>query len=172
MESPIDDPQRRTAPHISSPPPSHQAFKAYGQDYRYAETLHNPFPEAVCSGPSSIPVVAAASDAAAVGVDAGVSCDASGSAAVAAAANTTTIGSLTATTTAHDSHSISSHNDTGMGKESILVRDELVWVEPPEEPWYKNISRRRWLAIIVCTIGITGVVLAILGAMNKLSGER
>jgi hypothetical protein len=166
MESPIDDPQRRTAPHISSPPPSHQAFKAYGQDYRYAETLHNPFPEVVCSGPSSIPV------AAAVGVDAGVSRDASGSAAAATAANTTTIGSLTATTAAHDSHSISSHNDTGMGKESILVRDELVWVEPSEEPWYKSISRRRWLAIIVCTVGITGVVLAILGAMNKLSGER
>ncbi len=58
----------------------------------------------------------------------------------------------------------------GSSKEPVLHED--VWVEPPEPPWYKEISRRSWIAIIICTVGITGVLMAILGAMNKFSGPE
>ncbi|KAL1841061.1 hypothetical protein VTJ49DRAFT_7445 [Mycothermus thermophilus] len=154
MESPTHDPEKRPESHIPAPPPSRQPFKTYGQNYRYAETFHNPFPEVICVGPASAP--------AAVGVDVGVSGGISGAAATA----------NTPTTTEYDTHSTSFDQDgTSPVSKEAAVREEAVWVELPETPWYKAISKRRWLVIIVCTVGITGVVLAILGAMNKLSGE-
>ncbi|KAL2268838.1 hypothetical protein VTJ83DRAFT_3684 [Remersonia thermophila] len=158
MESPTHyDPEKQPASHISAPPPSRQPFKTYGQNYRYAETFHNPFPEVVCVGPASTPAPAA------VGV--GATAD-EGISGASAAANTPAAAE-------HDAQSSFFQNDTsGASKEgSGTVPEAALWAEPPETPWYKTISKRRWLAILVCTVGITGVVLAILGAMNKLSGE-
>jgi hypothetical protein len=130
---------------IPTPASPHSPLKTYGQDYRYAETLQNPFPEVVvCSSAANTPHTAPTLVAAvAVGGD--------------------------GTTAEHATRS-SHRPDTARSKEPLMPED--IRVEPREAPWYKTISRRKWAAIIICTIGITGVVLAILGAMNKLSGKR
>ncbi|KAH6630566.1 hypothetical protein B0J18DRAFT_421553 [Chaetomium sp. MPI-SDFR-AT-0129] len=53
-----------------------------------------------------------------------------------------------------------------------LVMHESVWVEPADPPWYKRYSKWQWIIFILCTAGVTGVVVAILGAMNKFSGDN
>lgn len=61
------------------------------------------------------------------------------------------------------------HPGTTGSKEPAM--HESVWVEPADPPWYKMFSKWQWIIVILCTAGITGVVMAILGAMNKLSGD-
>ncbi|KAL2161010.1 hypothetical protein VTH06DRAFT_8723 [Thermothelomyces fergusii] len=119
-----------------------------GQDHQYAETLQNPFPEVIpCPAASTAGGTAAASPAAVSNAD-----DANN-----AAMENDTRSSL--------------HNQGTIGSKEDRVVPEDVWVEPKEDPWYRAISPKKWATIVICTVGITGVVLAILGAMDKLSGK-
>jgi hypothetical protein len=146
MSSPIADPRERQRSEFSTSAAPRNEFKESGQDYQYAETLQNPFPEVVFSSHTNT-AQSTGPTSRAGGVD----------------------GTNEA---AHEPDTRSSlRPDTaGSSKEPALHED--VWVEPPEVPWYKEISRRKWIAIIICTAGITGVLLAILGAMNKFSGAN
>jgi hypothetical protein len=58
------------------------------------------------------------------------------------------------------------------GTKRPVFSEEAVYEPPAETPWYKTISRGRWIAIVICLVGTTAVVLAILGAMNRLSGDK
>ncbi|AEO65579.1 uncharacterized protein THITE_2112701 [Thermothielavioides terrestris NRRL 8126] len=60
--------------------------------------------------------------------------------------------------------------DNDGSKERVF--HEAVYVEPPPTPWYKTISKGRWLGVAICLVGSTAVILAILGALNRLSGQR
>lgn len=147
MSSSTTDPTGRPMSQNSASSTSGAPFKTFGQDYQYAETLQNPFPEVIFSGPANATHSAASTSPAAVsGID-----------------------GTNESPADHDTRS-SLRLGTPGSKEPAM--SENVWVEPAEVPWYKTISKGRWAAIIICTVGITGVVLAILGAMNKLSGER
>ncbi|KAK3330687.1 hypothetical protein B0H66DRAFT_528031 [Apodospora peruviana] len=110
-----------------------QSFKAYGQDYQFAETWNNPPPELV--------------------VDNGQSS--------AAAESTQADG-----TQEHSQSEAISKTPGG-----IWSKDAAVWVPPPEEPWYKRIPKMWWIIGGVILVGITVVVLAILGAMNLLTSH-
>ncbi|EAQ89524.1 predicted protein [Chaetomium globosum CBS 148.51] len=147
MSSPAADSRGRPMSENSASSPSRATFKTFGQEYQYAETLQNPFPEVIFSGPANTATSAASTSPAAVGGIDG-----------------------TNDSPADNDTRSSLRFGTPGSKEPAMHED--VWVEPAEAPWYKTISRGRWAAIIICTVGITGVVLAILGAMNKLSGER
>ncbi|SPQ19164.1 2d62d6fb-086f-44d6-92dd-b42bb11a1f9d [Thermothielavioides terrestris] len=59
--------------------------------------------------------------------------------------------------------------DNDGSKERVF--HEAVYVEPPPTPWYKTISKGRWLGVAICLVGSTAVILAILGALNRLSGQ-
>lgn len=144
MSSPIVNPRERQMSEIPISAAPRDQFRKSCQDYQYAETLQNPFPEVVFSSPAN-------------------TAQSTGPTSQAGGGDGTN-------ETAHDPDTRSSlRPDTaGSSKEPRLHED--VWVEPPELPWYKEISRRKWIAIIICTAGITGVLLAILGAMNKFSG--
>lgn len=50
-------------------------------------------------------------------------------------------------------------------------KEAAVWVPPPEAPWYKKITFMQWAVSSICTVGITAVILAILGAMGKLGPQ-
>ena len=69
----------------------------------------------------------------------------------------------------------SSHRPETVGsKESDMQHhnhQEAVWVEPEEAPWYKKITKLQWLIFTVCFLGITAVLLAILGAMGVFTGS-
>lgn len=145
MSSPATDPREQPMSEIPNPASPRSPLKTYGQDYRYAETLQNPFPEVVVCSNTANTVHTAPTPAAAVAVGGD------------------------GATPEHDTRS-SLRPDTVGSKEPVMPED--IWVEPREAPWYKTISRRKWAAIIICIVGVTGVVLAILGAMDKLSGER
>ncbi|KAH6628206.1 hypothetical protein F5144DRAFT_622185 [Chaetomium tenue] len=147
MSSSTTDSRERPMSENSASSPSRATFKTFGQEYQYAETLQNPFPEVIFSGPANTAHNAASTSPAAVGGIDG-----------------------TNDSPADQDAGSSLRFGTPGSKEPAMHED--VWVEPAEAPWYKTISRGRWAAIIICTVGITGVVLAILGAMNKLSGER
>jgi len=47
-----------------------------------------------------------------------------------------------------------------------------VWDDPPKMPWYRRISSVGWLIITITFLGISGVVLAILGAMGFFTGHH
>jgi len=56
---------------------------------------------------------------------------------------------------------------------SMKERDsnqEAVWT-PPEDPWYRRFANMKWMIIGITTLGITAVILAILGAMGILTGQ-
>ncbi|KAL2134588.1 hypothetical protein VTI74DRAFT_11410 [Chaetomium olivicolor] len=72
--------------------------------------------------------------------------------------------------TSHHDTGSSHHPDTAGTKESAMRED--VWVEPKEAAWYRRISKLAWIIIVLTSVGILGVLLAILGAMGILSGER
>ncbi|KAH6854793.1 hypothetical protein B0I37DRAFT_39668 [Chaetomium sp. MPI-CAGE-AT-0009] len=148
MSSSTSELRGRPMSEVPASPPNGAPFKTFGQEYQYAETLQNPFPEVIFSGPENTAHTAASTSPAAIG---GMDGTNEGPA-------------------DHETRRSSLRLGTPGSKEPAMP--ENVWVEPPEAPWYKAISLRRWAAIIICTAGITGVVLAILGAMNKLSGER
>ncbi|KAK4103358.1 hypothetical protein N658DRAFT_422111 [Parathielavia hyrcaniae] len=150
MTTPTDprEPPMAQLPPSSPTPPPREPLKSFGQEYQYAETLQNPYPEVVFTGPSN-PARGAASTSPAI---AGV-------------------GDRTqeASSASHDA--FSSHRpDTAGSKNTALHED--IWVEPRGAPWYKAVSPKKWAIVIVCTLGVTGVVLAILGAMNKLTPSR
>ncbi|KAK4156790.1 hypothetical protein C8A00DRAFT_30340 [Chaetomidium leptoderma] len=139
--SPTTDPRERSTSEFPASAPPREPSKTYGQDYQYAETLQNPFPEVILSS----------------------------------AANTGQNGAPTSHIGAADGANepdtrSSLRPDTAGSKEPAMHED--IWVEPREVPWYKTISRRKWATIIISTLGITGVMLAILGAMNKFSPPR
>ncbi|KAK0628261.1 hypothetical protein B0T17DRAFT_147061 [Bombardia bombarda] len=46
-----------------------------------------------------------------------------------------------------------------------------VWTPPAEDPWYKKVRKAWWIGGIVTVLGITGVILAILGAMDLLTNH-
>ncbi len=75
------------------------------------------------------------------------------------------------TTAASTAHSTPRPGTAGSTKDMPPIR-EHVWVEPADPPWYTAISRRKWIAIIICTVGITGAMVAVLAAMGKFSGGR
>ncbi|KAK3298678.1 uncharacterized protein B0H64DRAFT_80513 [Chaetomium fimeti] len=147
MSSSTTESRGRPMSEIPVSSPNGAPFKTFSQEYQYAETLQNPFPEVIFSGPeNTAPSAASTSPAAIGGIDG------------------------TNESTADPDTRSSLRLGTPGSKEPEM--HDNIWVEPAEAPWYKAISLRRWAAIIICTVGITGVVLAILGAMNKLSGER
>ncbi|KAL2016974.1 hypothetical protein VTK56DRAFT_2808 [Thermocarpiscus australiensis] len=125
----------------SAPSSRQEAFKMFGQGYQYAETLQNPLPEMVVSHARTSQT------------NIGVSQFDSGSSSIEGNGQ-------------HDAP-FPHRSDTVGSKESAMR--EAVWVEPPEEPWYRKISNLGWLIIAVTVLGIAGVVLAILGAMGIFS---
>lgn len=148
MASPsqIAEPSERPVSGLpASASPRRDAFKSYGQDYQYAETWANPLPEIV-----TFPQADAGQSAA------GAS-QAGGDAANEATAE-------------HEGAPSSHRPDTAGTKEAAMHED--VWVEPPDAPWYRRISKVGRLIIAVTALGTTGVVLAILGAMGLFSGHR
>ncbi|KAK4039365.1 hypothetical protein C8A01DRAFT_36660 [Parachaetomium inaequale] len=147
MSSPINSPRERPMSEIPTSPHPRGPFKTFGQEYQYAETLQNPFPEVIFAGPAN----AAHGTAPTSPVSAG--------------------GADGTNEPPTDHGTLSSHRPATTGSKEPVMHED-VWVEPAEAPWYTTISRRKWAAIIICTVGITGVMLAILGAMNKLSGTR
>lgn len=58
----------------------------------------------------------------------------------------------------------------GSSRESY-PKAPAVWVPPPEAPWYKKITFMQWAVSSICTVGITAVIIAILGAMGKLGPQ-
>ncbi|KAL2169419.1 hypothetical protein VTG60DRAFT_6048 [Thermothelomyces hinnuleus] len=134
---------------MAEPPavlPPQKKPETLGQDNQYAETLQNPFPEVMLSpAPSTAGGTAPTSPVA-----------------------VNSVGNANDASMKNETRSSLHHQGTISSKEDPVMRED-VWVEPKEEPWYKAISPRRWATIVICTVGITGVVLAILGAMNKLS---
>ncbi|KAL2258663.1 hypothetical protein VTK26DRAFT_7952 [Humicola hyalothermophila] len=73
--------------------------------------------------------------------------------------------------TTGDAEAGSAHRPEAPGaKEAVMP--EHVWTPPPDEPWYRKVSKLAWLIIAVTTLGVTAVVLAILGAMGILTGSR
>ncbi|KAL2198405.1 hypothetical protein P885DRAFT_67593 [Corynascus similis CBS 632.67] len=144
---PSSNPDLKGRPSVEDPAvcPSDNKFQILDQDFQYAETLQNPLPEVVLSSPASTAYgTTPTSPVALEGVD-----------------------GPNEAATENDARS-SLHPGTAGSKEAVMRED--VWVEPKEVPWYKAISPKKWATIVICTVGITGVVLAILGAMNKLSG--
>src|SRR5689334_10287225 len=53
MSLPIDGPRERPMSETPTSPPPRGPFKSFGQDYQYAETLQNPFPEVIFAGPAN-----------------------------------------------------------------------------------------------------------------------
>ncbi|KAK4168758.1 hypothetical protein QBC43DRAFT_105965 [Cladorrhinum sp. PSN259] len=163
--SPIDDPKeerpvsRGSLLPLAAPP---KAFKKYGQDYEYAETWQNPLPELIVSNSYTHP--------AQVGVPPAVGPSAAGAAATAAAIGSGDGGYDTGSTAAHHDNA-SSHRRSGTVGSKEAAMQESVWVEPVEPPWYKKITRQQWLISGVTFLGILAVLLAILGAMGKLTGS-
>ncbi|KAK3694230.1 hypothetical protein B0T22DRAFT_506577 [Podospora appendiculata] len=62
------------------------------------------------------------------------------------------------------------HSLGGSSKGSVF-RGSALWVPPSERKWYKRIPKMWWMIGIISVIGTTGVILAILGAMNVLGGH-
>jgi hypothetical protein len=126
-------------------PPGWEPVRASSREHEYSETLQNPLPEVVCYGPeSSAQNVPAASQ-----VGGGDGANEGGS----------------------EHHSRSSlRPDIQRNKEPGF--NDAPSIESLELPWYRTISRGRWAAIVICLVGSTAVVLAILGAMNRLSGNN
>ncbi|KAK5656396.1 hypothetical protein OQA88_4777 [Cercophora sp. LCS_1] len=127
-----------------------KAYKAYGQDYQYAERLSNPLPEFVIG--SFDPVAVASTSAAVPGAALGNTEQADG---------------------ANEERQLSggtlSNDQSGSFKESPMR--ESIWIDPPRRPWHKRIPIFWRLVIIVSLLGITGVILAILGAMGLLGAH-
>ncbi|AEO54569.1 hypothetical protein MYCTH_2297265 [Thermothelomyces thermophilus ATCC 42464] len=149
MSSSPTDPRGRP---MAEPPavlPPENKPETLGQDHQYAETLQNPFPEVILSPASSTAVGTAPTSPVAVN----------------------SVDNANDASTENETRSSLHHQGTISSKEDPVMRED-VWVDPREEPWYKAVSPRRWATIVICTVGITGVVLAILGAMNKLSSGR
>ncbi|KAK3935618.1 hypothetical protein QBC46DRAFT_422013 [Diplogelasinospora grovesii] len=120
-------PQSTLLPSSGSRPGSH--LKAYGQDYRFAETYDNPAPELV------------------VGDGQGVQA-AQG-----------------------DGPRQDSGGDTGENSKEVIFRN-VDWdgttPKDPKKPWYKRLSTNWWAIIVVSIVGVAGVILAVLGALNML----
>lgn len=125
-----------------------QTFKAYGQDYQFAETWANPPPEFVVSTgavPRGNQNPGLLEEAHANGGGNG------------GAANLASIGGSFKT------------------KESQQTADEppeVIWVPPSDKPWYKRSGKLWWMIGGITTLGIIAVVLAILGALGMLGGHH
>ncbi|KAK4233446.1 hypothetical protein C8A03DRAFT_19490 [Achaetomium macrosporum] len=126
-------------------PPPREPARAFGREPEYTETQQNPPPQVVCFGPESSAqnVLATSRFGGGDGANEGAF--------------------------EHDTRS-SLRPDIEGNKEPGF--NDIPDIEPPELPWYRTISRGRWVAIVICLVGSTAVVLAILGAMNRLSGNN
>ncbi|KAK3996380.1 hypothetical protein QBC44DRAFT_147388 [Cladorrhinum sp. PSN332] len=146
-----------------APPP--KAFKAYGQGYQYAENWQNPLPEFIVNSSYTHPTQVGVSPAATAG--------AAATAAGASAVDSGDGGYDNRRSTAHTHHESASslHRSGTVGSKDTGIMQEAVWIEPEEAPWYKRITRQQWLVGGVTFLGILAVLLAILGAMGKLTGS-
>ncbi|KAK0737399.1 hypothetical protein B0T21DRAFT_347770 [Apiosordaria backusii] len=156
----LDSPTARSSP----PPPPRKEFKAYGQDYQYAETWSNPLPEFIVHNRGSKDYHPGALEAGTAGVPGGIG------AATGAGPGPESVDGTQDTGASMDYHeSVSQHRPDTVGSKGSVIR-EAVWVPPPEKPWYRKLSHLQWLIGTVTVLGILAVVLAILGAMGILSG--
>ncbi|KAK0671380.1 hypothetical protein QBC41DRAFT_315645 [Cercophora samala] len=146
------------------PPPPRKEFKAYGQDYQYAETWTNPLPEFIVHNPGTKNDHPGALEAGTAGVTGGIG------ATTGAGPRPESIDGTQDTSASMDYHgNVSPHHPDTVGSKGSVMR-EAVWVPPYEKPWYKRLTHLQWLIATVTVLGILAVVLAILGAMGILTG--
>ncbi|KAK3372336.1 hypothetical protein B0H63DRAFT_484416 [Podospora didyma] len=131
-------------------------FKAYGQDYQYAETWANPLPELIVDAANHQTLPAGSAG---------------------------TAGRAVAPVQNDGAQSETDDDGPRMNEAAVLPRrltptgdsikgpviPETIWLDPDEEPWYRRIQRRWVIYGTVIAVGIIAVLLAILGAMGVLS---
>ncbi|KAK4199837.1 hypothetical protein QBC40DRAFT_281205 [Triangularia verruculosa] len=157
----LDSPTARSSP---PPPPPRKEFKAYGQDYQYAETWSNPLPEFIIQNPGTKSDHPGALEAGTVGVTGGIG------ATTGAGPDSESIDGTQDTSASMDYHErASQHRPDTVGSKASIMR-EAVWVPPYEKPWYRKLTNLQWLIGTVTLLGVLAVVLAILGAMGILTG--
>ncbi|KAK0733797.1 hypothetical protein B0T26DRAFT_736665 [Lasiosphaeria miniovina] len=134
---------------------SGQPYKAFGQQYQYAETWSNPLPEIAFGGgghggeTSQGPVAASQADG---GADSEVEH---------AERRGVNEASALPPDLARTSYS-----------GSLFRGTEVTWVPPTPDPWYKRVPKMYWLYGAIITVGTIGVILAILGGMGMLSAQN
>ncbi|KAK3383472.1 hypothetical protein B0T24DRAFT_50674 [Lasiosphaeria ovina] len=134
---------------------SGQPYKAFGQQYQYAETWSNPLPEIAFGGgghgdeTSQGPVAASQTDG---GADSDVEH---------AERRRVNEASALPPDLARTSYS-----------GSLFRGAEVTWVPPTPDPWYKRVPKMYWLYGAIITVGTIGVILAILGGMGMLSAQN
>ena len=121
-----------------------RTYKAYGQDYQFAERLSNPPPEFVISSSGLGQAEVASPPAAANAAQTHGAADGHGD----GEAGTT----------------LTSDYKEGGAHEPISVL-------PHEKPWYKRTRKMWWIGGTVTVVGVISVLLAILGAMGILGGH-
>ena len=126
-----------------------RTYKAFGQDYQFAERMSNPFPEFIVHDPEPAPMGATTANA--HGIPENVVGQVDGA------------DDRTASTEVPLDRCSSS-------KESPVR--ESVWTPPPSQPWYKKVKNFWWLTLVITVLGILGVLMAILGAMGMLGNHR
>ncbi|KAK4178249.1 hypothetical protein QBC36DRAFT_108802 [Triangularia setosa] len=162
--SDIFDSATARSPPPPPPPPPRKEFKAYGQDYQYAETWSNPLPEFIVHSPGSKNDHPGALEAGMAGVTGGIA------ATTGAGPGPESIDGTQDTSASMDYHeSVSQRRPDTVGSKGSAMR-EAVWVPPYEKPWYRKLTHLQWLIGTVTFLGILAVVLAILGAMGILTG--
>ncbi|KAK4682371.1 hypothetical protein QC764_115790 [Podospora pseudoanserina] len=161
LDSPIT---RSPPPPPPPPPPPRKEFKAYGQDYQYAETWSNPLPEFIVHNPGTKNDDPGALEAGTAGVTGGIG------ATTRAGPRPESLDGTQDTSASMDYQgNISHHRPDTVGSKGSVMR-EAVWVPPYEKPWYRKLTHLQWLIATVTVLGILAVVLAILGAMGILTG--
>lgn len=126
-----------------------RTYKAFGQDYQFAERMSNPFPEFIVHDPEPAPVGAATASVHGIAENEAGQVDGA------------------------DDRTASSDvplDRFSSSKESPMR--ESVWTPPPSQPWYKKVKKFWWLTLVITLLGILGVLLAILGAMGMLGNHR
>ncbi|KAK4187236.1 hypothetical protein QBC35DRAFT_237636 [Podospora australis] len=141
---------------LTPPPPMAQKeYKAYRQEYQYAETWDNPPPEMVV-------------------VNDGRQSRIFGATVAAPSSPTPTQnheGTNSETMTDHTNRASSTHHLPYRVDSKEFEMREDVWVEPRGTPWYRKITKLQWLIFCVTLLGVLAVLLAILGAMGVLTGS-